>query len=158
MSIAVNYEDLKAGDDLLGQLEYYEAILGRKDLIAREGEFRSCKLGLTIELLGLVDIPENLKMDLVSAIIDAWRLDIPERSVEQRDEELKMLLQSIEAVKYAINWVKRHPQETTRPKLDVAVMFSLPLTNADLRPEGASRVHSLLCQVMDHYWMVTQLR
>lgn len=151
MSITISSEGLRAGDSLIGHLEYYEAIFERNALVTREGEFRSCKLGLTIELLKIIGIPEGLKTELISAIIDAWRMEAPEKTVEQREEELKMLLHTIKAAKGAANWAKEHESPMIRQQLDVAVMFSLPLMSSDLRSEEISKVHCLLCQVMDHY-------
>ena len=151
MSIIISSEGLRTGDSLISHLEYYEAIFERKALVTREGEFRNRKLGLTVELLKIVGIPEDLKTELISAVIDAWRMEAPEKTVEQREEELKMLLHTIKAVKNAANWAREHPSPMIGQQLDVAVMFSLPLMSSDLRPEEVSRVHCLLCQVMDHY-------
>jgi hypothetical protein len=151
MSIIISSEGLRTSDSLISQLEYYEAIFEREALVTREGEFRSRKLGLTIELLKIVGIPEDLKTELISTVIEAWRLDAPEKTVEQREDELKMLLHTIKAVKGAANWAREHPSPMIRQQLDVAVMFSLPLMSSDLRPEEVSKVHCLLCKVMDHY-------
>ncbi len=151
MSITISSEGLRTGDNLIGYLEYYEAIFEREALVTREGEFRSCKLGLTIELLKVIGIPEDLKTELISAVIDAWRMEAPEKTVLQREDELKMLLHTIKAVKSAANWAKEHPSPVIRQQLDVAVMFSLPLMSSDLRSDKVSEVHCLLCQVMDYY-------
>jgi hypothetical protein len=151
MSIIISSEGLRTGDSLISQLEYYEAIFERKALVTREGEFRIRKLGLTVDLLKIVGIPEDLKAELISAVIEAWRLEAPEKTVDQREEELNMLLHTIKAVKNAADWAREHPSPMIRQQLDVAVMFSLPLMSSDLRPEGVPKVHCLLCQVMDYY-------
>lgn len=151
MSITISSEGLRTGDNLISHLEYYEAIFERKALVAREGEFRIHKLGLTLELLKIVGIPEDLKTELISTVIEAWRLEAPEKTVEQRADELKMLLHTIKAVKSAANWAREHPSPMIGQQLDVAVMFSLPLMSSDLKSEDISKVHCLLCQVMDHY-------
>lgn len=153
MSIIISSEDPDpcASGNLIGHLEYYEAIFERNGLVTREGEFRSGKLGLTLELLKIMGIPEDLKTELISAVIDAWRLEAPERTFAQRKKELKMLLQSIGAVKSAAIWAQEHPSLMIGQRLDVAVMFSLPLTSSDLMPEDVSRIRGLLCRVMDHY-------
>lgn len=158
MSIIISSEDPCVGGDLIGHLEYYEAIFERKALVTREGEFRSGKLGLTLELLKVMSIPEDLKTELISAVIDAWRLEAPEKPFAQRKKELKMLLQSIGAVKSAAIWAQEHPSPMIGQQLDVAVMFALPLTSSDLRPEDVSRVRGLLCRVMDYYTAAMQLR
>jgi hypothetical protein len=77
MDNAISAEGLQSFNVFLGPIEYYESILRRKDLIAREAEFRNHKLGLTLELLKLVDIPEDLKSELNLVIINAWRLVAP---------------------------------------------------------------------------------
>lgn len=151
MSIIISSEGLRTGDNLIGHLEYYEAILERKGLTTREGEFRNCKLSLTVELLKIIGIPEDLKTELISSVIEAWRLEAPEKTAMQRDEELKMLLQRIEAVRSAAIWAKEHPSSAIWQQLDVAVMFSLPLMSSDLKPEYIPKIHSLLCEVMDYY-------
>jgi hypothetical protein len=151
MSIIISSEGLRTSDSLIGHLEYYEAIFKREALVTREGEFRSRKLGLTVELLKILGIPEDLKTELISTVIEGWRLEAPEKTVEQREEELKMLLHTIKAMKSAANWAREHLGPMIGQQLDVAVMFSLPLMSSDLRPEDVSKVHSLLCQVMDHY-------
>jgi hypothetical protein len=101
--------------------------------------------------LRIMSIPENLKTELISAIINAWRLEAPEKTFSHRKKELTMLLQSIGAVKSAANWAREHNTPTIGQQLDVAVMFSLPLTTSDLVAEDVSRIHELLCQVMDYY-------
>jgi hypothetical protein len=151
MSIVMSSEDFCAGSNLIGHLEYYEAVFEREGLVTREGEFCSEKLGLTLELLNIMGIPEGLKAELISAVIGAWRMDDPEKTVMHREKELKMLLQSIRAVKSAATWAREHYSPMIGQQLDVAVMFALPLTSSDLMPEEVSRVRGLLCRVMDHY-------
>jgi hypothetical protein len=151
MSIIISSECIRICDNLIGQLDYYEAILEREALTTREGEFRNCKLSLTVDLLEIAGIPEDLKTELISSVIKAWRLEAPEITIEQRDEELRMLLQRIEAVRSAAVWAKEHSSSAIRQQLDVAIMFSLPLMSSDLRPEYIPRVHNLLALVMDYY-------
>ncbi len=151
MSIIISSEGLRTGDNLIGHLEYYEAILEREGLTTREGEFRNWKLSLTVELLKIVGIPEDLKTELISSVIEAWRLETPEKTAMQRDEELEMLLQRIKAVRSAAKLAKEHPGSAIGLQLDVAVMFSLPLMSSDLRPEYIPKVHNLLALAMDYY-------
>jgi hypothetical protein len=143
-------EGLRTSNDLLSQIEYYESILGRKGLIEREGDFRNYKLSLTLDLVRLVEIPENLKSELNSAIIDAWMLAAPEKTLAQREDELNATLRSLETVRSAIKWTNKHPGATGELQLYIAVMFALPLMPSDLRMEDVPRVHDLLSQVMDY--------
>ncbi len=59
----------------------YGAVLGRKGLARRESEFRTNKLSLILDFVRTIGIPENLKRELTSAIIDAWRLQVPEKTL-----------------------------------------------------------------------------
>jgi hypothetical protein len=82
MSKVSNAYDHPISDDLFGRVDYYEALFGRCDLIKREGEFRSYKLGLILDILRTMDMPENLKASLEFAILESWRLEIPEKTIE----------------------------------------------------------------------------
>ena len=136
--------------NILGQVDYYGAILGRKDLIAREGEFRSSKLGLIIDLIKTVGAPDELTTKLTTAIIEAWRLDAPERSLEERAEEMGYIMRSIEAIRRTIQWSKKHPGSITAKMLDIAVIFAVPLMPSDLNPREVRRIHGLLGQLVDY--------
>ncbi len=59
-------------------------------------------------------MPEDLKSSLESAVLESWRLEIPEKSMEQREDELEAILYSIQAVKNAIEWAKKHPYTAKR--------------------------------------------
>jgi hypothetical protein len=150
MSEAVNLEYVPVGCNLLGQVDYYRAILGRKDLVTKEGEFKISKLGLIIDLIKALDIPDELNTKLSSAIIDAWRLDAPERSQEERAEEMSYIMRSIEAIRSTVQWSKRHPGPEAAKMLDIAVIFSLPIMNSDLNTTKIGQIHDLLGQIVDH--------
>lgn len=150
MDSGMGTDSIPSGDEFLGPIDYYEPILRRKDLIKREAEFRNYKLGLTLDLLKLVDIPENLKSELNFVIIKAWRLVAPEKTLAQREDELVLALRSLEAVRSAIRWVRKHPGPMAEMQLCIAVMFALPLMPSDLRAGEVPRVHDLLTQVMDY--------
>ena len=150
MNNATSTEGLPSSNEFLGPIEYYESILRRKDLVVREAEFRNHKLGLTLELLKLIDIPENLKSELSLVIIKAWRLVAPEKTLAQREEELVLARRSLDAVRSAIRWARKHPGPMAEMQLRVAVMFALPLMPSDLRSDDVPRVHELLTQVMDY--------
>lgn len=150
MSQAANLEYVTVGCDLLGQIDYYGAILSRKDLIAKEGEFRINKLGLIIDLIKAVDAPDELKTKLTFAVIDAWRLDTPERSMEKRAEEMNYIMRSIEAIRGTIHWFKRHPGPQEAKMLDIAVVFSIPIMTSDLYTSKVRQIHDLIGQVVDY--------
>lgn len=150
MSEAANLEYVPVGGDLLGQVDYYGAILGRKDLIAREGEFRSSKLGLIIDLINVLDVPEDMISKLTTAIIKAWRLDAPERSIKERSEEMSYIMHSIEAIRSTVQWCKTHPGPNTAKMLDIAVLFAIPLMPSDLISSEVRRVHDLIGQITEY--------
>jgi hypothetical protein len=137
------------GKDLLGVLEYYGAVLGRNGLVNREGEFRSLKLGLILDLLKIANIPDTLRAELFSAVISAWRMDSQANMLTPSEEELKKILCNIEVVRNEIRGVNAHPCLKTTMKLDVPVMFVLPLMPSDLKTEDVPRIHYLLSQVMN---------
>ena len=150
MSEAANLGYIPLGCDLLGQVDYYGAILGKKDLITREGEFRISKLGLIVDLIKAIDVPYDMISKLTTAIIEAWRLDAPERSLEERAEEMSYIMQSIEAIRNTIQWCKRHQGPDTVKRLDIAVLFALPLMPSDLCSSKVGHIHELLGQIVDH--------
>jgi hypothetical protein len=150
VSEAANIGYIPLGCDLLGQVEYYGAILGKKGLITREGEFRISKLGLIVDLIKAVDVPYCMISDLTTAIIEAWRLDAPERSLEERAEEMSHIMQSIEAIRSTIQWCKKHQGPETAKRLDIAVLFALPLMPSDLCSSEVGRIHDLLGQIVDY--------
>jgi hypothetical protein len=150
MSEAANLEYIPLGCDLLGQVEYYGAILGKKDLITREGEFRISKLGLIVDLIKVIDVPYDMISKLTTAIIEAWRLDAPERSLAERAEEMSYIMRSIEAIRSTIQWCKRHQEPDTARRMDIAVLFALPLMPSDLCSSEVGRVHELLGQIVNY--------
>lgn len=149
MSEVLSAEEFHTSDDLFGQVSYYEALFRRSGLIKREGEFRNYKLGLILDILKTIDMPEDLKASLESAILESWRLEIPEKSLEQREDELEAIFYSIQAMKNAIKWVKRHPFAAKRRHLNVSVLFALPMMHSDLMPADASRIFGLLSQAIE---------
>ncbi len=145
-----NAEYISFGCDLLGQVEYYGAVLGRKDLINREAEFRISKLGLIVDLINTINVPYDMVSNLTSAIIEAWRLDEPERSLDEREEEMSHIMQSIEEIRSTIQLCKRHQGLDSARKLDIAVLFALPLMPSDLCSEEIEKIHGLLGQIVDY--------
>ena len=149
MSKTANLRCIPVGCDLLGQVDYYGAILGKKDLISKEAEFRISKLGLIIDLIKAIDVPEDMISKLTIAIIEAWRLDAPERSLEERAQEMNFIMRSIETIRSTIQWCKNHPGPETAKRLDVAVLFALPLMPSDLCLSEVRRVYDLLGHIID---------
>jgi hypothetical protein len=144
-------ESLRNGENLLGLLEYYEAILDRNGLAARIGELRSIKLGLLVDLLKTVNVPEDLKADLITAVISAWRMNSKDKTLQDSEEELKTTLCSIETVRRGMHCAGDHFDSMSALKQDLAVMFALPLKPCDLKTDEVSRIQDLLSRVMDHF-------
>lgn len=146
----LNYKFNPLGSDLSNQLEYHGAVLEKKSLIAKDGEFRISKLGLVIDLIKALKMPEEITTKLTSAIIEGWRLDTQERDLYDRKEEMSHIMSSINSIRNAIAWSKRHHDPLAERRLDIAVLFAVPLMPSDLYPEQVSKVHALLAQLMDH--------
>jgi hypothetical protein len=143
---AIMIERSRVGDDLLGLADYYEAVLGRNDMIAKESEFRSSKLSLIVDLIKTMDIPDRLMLDLTVAIIDAWTLAVPGSNSEQVSRDWRMTLQSLDEIRSSVLTAKRSSSPQAKMYLDMAVQFALPMNSSDLQTEGAARVQDLLNQ------------
>ncbi len=135
-------------DNLIGLTEYYGIVLSIKGLTTKESEFRTNKLGLILDFINATNVPECLRTDLTSAIIDAWRLKVPERTLMQREEELKMIMSSIKSISYAAKCIKKC--QNTAQKIDIVVLSDLPLMPSDLEPEYAPEIYSLLGQAVEY--------
>jgi hypothetical protein len=132
------------GGDLLGLVDYYETVFGRKGLVAKESEFRTKKLGLTLDLIRASRMPEEISAGLHTAIIDAWRLTVPERTEDDRLEESCRVMRSLSAIKKAVQWARDNPGPSARWQLEMFVQFALPMSRSDLQSEGVAQVHDLL--------------
>jgi hypothetical protein len=148
---AVGCEDPRYIENLLGLLEYYEAIMERSGLVARAGEVRSLKLGFILDLLNAVTIPDGLKANLGSAVLGAWEMKCIDKTLERGEKELKAMRCSIAAVRNEVMRAGDRRSPMTATKLDVAVMFALPLMQSDLREDEVPGIHDLLAQVMDGF-------
>jgi hypothetical protein len=148
---AVGCEDPRYIENLLGLLEYYEAIMERSGLVARAGEVRSLKLGFILDLLNAVTIPDGLKANLGSAVLGAWEMTCIDKTLERGEKELKAMRSSIAAVRNEVMRAGDHRSPMTVTKLDVAVMFALPLMQSDLRKDDVPGIHDLLARVMDGF-------
>jgi hypothetical protein len=145
----INSDHPRRSEDLLGVLEYYEAVLGRNGLVERDGEFRCLKLGLILDILKIVNIPEDLRSELITAVISAWRMNSLAKTLTQSENELKKILCSIEVVRNEIREAIKHPSSRTVMQLEAPVMFALPLMPSDLNAEEVPRIYNLLSQVMN---------
>ena len=134
--------------DLLGLTEYYDAVLSRSGLVKKECEFRTHKLSLILDFIRSICIPENPKTELTAAIIDAWRLQVPERALIQREDELKEVMKSIWSIKNLAKRIERCKDPITQSQLHCKVLSDLPIAPSDFRQEDAARVYDLLHQIL----------
>ena len=148
---AVGCEDPRYTENLLGLLEYYEAIMERTGLVARAGEVRSLKLGLILDLLKMVNIPDDLKANLVSAVLSAWDMKCKDKTIAQCEEVLKSMRGSIAAVRNEVMGASHRGSPVTTINLDAAVMFALPLMPSDLKNDEVPGIRDLFSRVMDGF-------
>jgi hypothetical protein len=138
-------------DEILGLAEYYEAVLTRTGLITRESEFRSTKLGFILDFIRLIEIPEHLSSGLITTFIEAWRLQIPERTLRQRVDELGTILSCINNIRTAANLIKKGNDSVNGVQFNVEVIEDLPLISSDLRSSDIPKIYDLLGQVRDYF-------
>jgi hypothetical protein len=136
-------------DELLGLTDYYGAILSRSGLAKRECEFRTNKLSLILDFIRTIGIPENVKTELSSAIIDAWRLQVPEQTLKQREEELKMVVGSLNSIKSVAKWMEICKGMINASQINFKVLSDLPISPTDLRSEDVPRIYDMLKQVRE---------
>ncbi len=144
MLITSSCQPSRADGGLLGLIEYYDAVLRKDSMADRESDFRASKLGLVVDLVRMIDIPEGLKVELTSAIVDAWRLQVPEVTQEQRAGERENLLKGIEGIKKYIAWSADHIEISNQKKLDLALRFIMMLEPSDFEPEAMARINGLI--------------
>jgi hypothetical protein len=145
---AIGCEDSRKSESLLGLLGYYEAILDRKGLVARIGEIRSLKLGLTLDLLKMVNIAEDLKANLISSVLSSWEMNSNDKMLVHGEEEIKTMRSSIAAVREKAQMMLHNCSPSNSMQLDVTVMFALPLMPHDLKKDDMPKIFDLLNQVM----------
>ena len=148
---AIGYEDSRKSESLLGLLGYYEAILDRKGLVARIGEIRSLKLGLTLDLLKVVNIAEDLKANLISSVLSSWEMNRNDKMLVHGEEEIKTMRSSIAAVREKAQMVSHNCSPSNSMQLDVTVMLALPLMPHDLKRDDVPKICDLLNQVMEDF-------
>ena len=140
---------------LKGLTQYHSAVLSRAGLAKKECDFRTNKLSFLLDLIMAIGIPENLKTELTSAIIDAWRLQVPETSLKQRELELEKVMGSINSIRTVANWIERCASPINPMQLNFKVLSALPLAPSDLRSEDAPRIFDLLSGIMEYCTSLT---
>ena len=136
-------------EELLGLTEYYSCILSNTELLQKECEFRSKKLGLILDFIRAIEIPESLESELTTAIIKSWRLEIPETTLIHLENEQRNMMGSINCIKNVVRWMEGHKASTNSLQLNFGVLSNLPLTPSDLQPMDAPRIYNLISRVMD---------
>ncbi len=144
MRSALRCEPSEVDGGLLGLIDYHEAVLKKRCLADRESDFRASKLGLVVDLVRVIAIPERLRAELTSALVEAWRLKVPEVTEEQRVKEIEGLLRGIEGIRKDIAWYIDHSEISGQAHLDLALRFVMMLQPSDLRPEAVSKVNGLI--------------
>lgn len=140
----------KQPNELYSLIEYYDVVLKRRGLVERESEFRKNKLGLVLDLISAIDMPDDLRAELISAIIEAWRLQIPEKTLAQREKELDMLLGSIETIRVTIDYDDKSTDRSSKWRLGVMVLSNLPMAPVDFRSEDVSKIYGLISKAMEY--------
>ncbi|MGZ6239176.1 MAG: hypothetical protein ACXWMF_04990 [Syntrophales bacterium] len=136
-------------EELLGLTEYYSCILSNTELLKKECEFRSKKLGLILDFIRAIDIPESLESELTTAIIKSWRMKIPETTLILRENEQRKIMGSINSIKNVAYWMERCKAPINSVQLNFRVLSNLPLVPSDLQPDDAPRIYNLISHVMD---------
>jgi hypothetical protein len=137
-------------DELLSLTEYYDAILSRSGMIRNECEFRNQKLSMILDFIRTTCIPEKHKTKLSSAIIKSWRLQVPEITLKQREEELKEIFRSITSIRCSVKSTKKCINPMNGTQISFRVLSDLPITHLDFFFEDVPRIFELLKQNMDH--------
>lgn len=144
-------EESRKSESILGLLGYYEAILKRKGLMSRIGEIRSLKLGLTLDLLKMVNITDDLKANLISSLVRAWVMNGDDGPSDEGKEDISAMLSSISAVRKSAQMVLNKCNSNDSMQLDIAVMFALPLMSRDLKSGDVPEIRTLLNQAIESF-------
>ncbi len=147
---AIGCEDSRKSESVLGLLSYYEAILEREGLAARMGELRSLKLGLTLDLLKMVNIAEDLKSNLITSVLSGWEMN-GNRKSGQGEEEMRTMHSCIAAVSEKAQMMLHNCGPINSMQLDITMMLALPLMPCDLKRDEVPRIHNMLNQIMEDF-------
>ena len=153
MLITSSCQPSRADQGILGLIEYYDAVLRKDGMANSESDFRASKLGLVVDLVRTINIPESLRAELTSAIVDAWRLRVPEVTQEQRVGERESLLKGIESIRKEIVWSADHMGTTYQKNLNLALRFTMMLQPSDFKAEAMSRINGLIRKVVIYLGM-----
>lgn len=126
-------------DKLMGIADYYEAVFTGPRMM-KHGEFRSSVLGMIIEMLDVLRINEDLRMELIRSITEGWRMEM----VGDEAEESEMVLEKLENVRCAAM------RDDTSYGLEIGVLMSLPIREMDLREDHVSHVYDVMNRIMDN--------
>lgn len=143
-------EDSQKSENVLGLLGYYEAILQREGLAARTGEIRSLKLGLTLDLLKMANIAEDLKSSLLASVLSGWEMN-GRQMPGQGEEEMRSMHSCIAAVREKALMMLNSSRPINSMQLDIAMMLALPLMPQDLKKDDAPRIRDMLNKVMEDF-------
>jgi hypothetical protein len=128
----------KICNKLLGIADYYEAVFTGPRMM-EDGEFRSSVLGMIVEMLDVLRIDEDLRMELIRSITSGWRMEM----VGDEATESEMILEKLESVRGIAM------REDTSRSLEVGVLMSLPIRERDLKEEDVSHVYDVMNAIMD---------
>lgn len=124
---------------LMGIADYYEAVFTGPRMM-KHGEFRSSVLGMIIEMLDVLRINEDLRMELIRSITEGWRMEM----VGDEAAESEMVLEKLESVRCAAM------RDDTSYGLEIGVLMSLPIREMDLREDHVSHVYDVMNRIMDN--------
>ena len=145
-------------EELLSLSEYYSSVLSKTGLVKKECEFRTNKLSLVLDFIRAIGIPEKLEKDLTSAIIDSWRLQVPERTLLEREIELKKIIGCINGIKTVVNWMEKSTAPLSLLQFNFRVLSNLPISSFDLKSEDIPRIHDLIAQAMGYCISIAENR
>ena len=104
-----------------------------------------------MEFIRIIEIPEHLSAGLITTFIEAWWLQIPERTLRQRVDELGTVLSSINSIRMMANLIKKGNGSVNGGQFNIEVIKDLPLIPSDLRSSDITRIYDLLGQVRDNF-------
>ncbi|MDI9616736.1 MAG: hypothetical protein QW781_04570 [Methanothrix sp.] len=124
---------------LMGIADYYEAVFTGPAAV-EHSRFRSSVLGMIIEMLDVLRINEDLRMELIRSITEGWRMEM----VGDEAEESEMVLEKLESVRCAAM------RDDTSYGLEIGVLMSLPIREMDLREDHVSHVYDVMNRIMEN--------
>jgi hypothetical protein len=119
-------------------------------MVRNESEFRNQKLSMILDFIRTTCIPEKYKTKLSSAIIKSWRLQVPEITLKQREEELKELFRCITSIKCTVKSTRKCSNPMIGTQISFEVFSDLPITYLDFFYEDVPRIFELLKQIMEY--------